>query len=116
MFAASVQLPQLACSLSCDEPGGRQLLDALLSGLVAARAPPALRFDFRAQAIEAAQTPEAVLFFRRLVDGSVGDVDAAGDEDRDESLVWQEDLALADEVAAEDEEGRMCFAGERGAR
>ena len=73
MLAAGELIPKLVCSLADDEQAGKQLLDVLVSGLVAARAPPDLRRGFTAQAIEASQQSEAVAFYRRCVEDEAED-------------------------------------------
>ena len=80
MLAISEQIPRLVCSLVRNESTGKKLLGVLISDLVAARVPPDLRRNFSAYAFEAARTPDAVLFYLRLVDGSVGGDAEAEDE------------------------------------
>jgi len=65
MRAAGEQVPRLVCSLASDLQLGRRMLSRLISDLVAAHVPAALRRDFSAQALTAAQTPSDVQFFLR---------------------------------------------------
>ena len=79
MRAAGEQIPRLVCFLALDLQLGRQMLDHLLSDLVEAHVPSALRRDFSAQALTAAQSPSDVLFFMRVSTGICVNDDVAGE-------------------------------------
>jgi len=72
MQAAGEHIPRLVRCLAFDEQLGLRMLRGLISNLVAARVPAALRRDFSSQALVAARTPGDVLFFMRMSAGSGG--------------------------------------------
>jgi len=90
MLAAGEQIPRLVCILAHDESEGKKLLGDLISDLVEARVPSALRRDFAAQASGAAQSPADLLFYSRMLDDS--------GEDAEDSASAHEDLPSDDGV------------------